>query len=71
MIMRGNPKGLKGTKQVLANTGRSRLNVIGAINPLSLQPSVLLTEDNCCSEVIEAFFRGSKIQYCGVLYHFR
>ena len=33
------PKGLEGTKQVLANTGRKRLNIIGAINPVSLQPT--------------------------------
>jgi transposase len=56
-------KGLKGTKQVFANTGRRRLNVIGAINPVSLQPTVLLTEDNCCAEVIEAFLEEVKIQY--------
>jgi transposase len=57
-------KGLKGTKQVLANTGRRRLNIIGAINPVNLQPTVLLTEDNCCAEVIEAFLEEVKIQYC-------
>jgi hypothetical protein len=58
------PKGLEGTKQVLANTGRRRLNIIGAINPVNLQPTVLLTEDNCCAEVIEAFLEEVKIQYC-------
>ena len=57
------PKGLKGTKQVLANTGRKRLNIIGAINPVSLKPTILLTEDNCSAEVIEAFLEEVKIQY--------
>ncbi len=57
------PKGLKGTKQVLANTGRKRLNIIGAINPVSLEPTILLTEENCSAEVIEAFLEEVKIQY--------
>ena len=57
------PKGLKGTKQVLANTGRKRLNIIGAINPVSFEPTILLTEDNCSAEVIEAFLEEVKIQY--------
>lgn len=57
-------KGLKGTKQVLANTGRKRLNIIGAINPVSLQPTIMLTEENCSAEVIEAFLEEVKIQYC-------
>ena len=57
------PKGLEGTKQVLANTGRKRLNIIGAINPVSLQPTILLTEENCSAEVIEAFLEEIKKQY--------
>ena len=56
-------KGLEGTKQVLANTGRKRLNIIGAINPVSLQPTIILTEENCSAEVIEAFLEEVKIQY--------
>jgi transposase len=56
-------KGLKGTKQVLANTGRKRLNIIGAINPVTLEPTIILTEENCSAEVIEAFLEEVKIQY--------
>jgi transposase len=56
-------KGIKGTKQVLANTGRRRLNIIGAINPVSFKPTILLTEENCCAEVIEAFLEEIKCQY--------
>jgi transposase len=56
-------KGLEGTKQVLANTGRKRLNIIGAINPVTLQPTIILTEENCSAEVIEAFLEEVKIQY--------
>ena len=58
------PKGLKGTKQVLSNTGRKRLNIIGAINPVSFEPTVILTEENCTAEVIEAILEEIKIQYC-------
>jgi transposase len=56
-------KGLEGTKQVLANTGRKRLNIIGAINPVTLQPTIILTEENCSAEVIETFLEEVKIQY--------
>ena len=56
-------KGLEGTKQVLANTGRKRLNIVGAINPVTLQPTIILTEENCSAEVIEAFLEEIKIQY--------
>jgi transposase len=58
------PKGLKGTKQVFSNTGRKRLNIIGAINPVNFQPTVILTEENCTAEVIEAILEEIKIQYC-------
>jgi transposase len=57
------PIGLKGTKKVLANTGRKRLNIIGAINPVSFKPTIMLTEENCCAEVIEAFLEEIKKQY--------
>jgi hypothetical protein len=56
-------KGIEGTKQVLANTGRRRLNIIGAINAVSFKPTILLTEENCCAEVIEAFLEEIKCQY--------
>jgi transposase len=58
------PKGLEGTKQVLSNTGRKRLNIIGAINPVSFEPTVILIEENCTAEVIEAILEEIKIQYC-------
>jgi len=58
------PTGVEGTKKVLANTGRKRLNIIGAINPVTFKPTILLTEENCCAEVIEAFLDEVKKQYC-------
>jgi hypothetical protein len=57
------PTGIQGTKKVLANTGRKRLNIIGAINPVSFEPTIMLTEENCCAEVIEAFLGEVKKQY--------
>lgn len=57
-------KGAANTKTALANTGRRRLNIIGAINPVTLQPTTLLIEDNCCEEVITAFLEEIKKQYC-------
>lgn len=56
-------KGTSNTKTALANTGRRRLNIIGAINPLTLKPTALLTEDNCCEEVIIAFLNEIKLEY--------
>ncbi len=57
------PIGSSGTKKVLANTGRRRLNIIGAINPVTFEPTIMLTEENCCAEVIEAFLGEIKKQY--------
>jgi transposase len=57
-------RGRDHTKTALANTGRRRLNIIGAINPVNLQPTVMVTEENCCVEVMEAFLEEIKNQYC-------
>lgn len=57
------PIGMEGTKKVLANTGRRRLNIIGAINPVTFEPTIILTEENCCAEVIEAFLEEIKKRY--------
>jgi hypothetical protein len=57
------PTGLTGTKKVLANTGRKRLNIIGAVNPVTFEPTIMLTEENCSAEVIEAFLEEVKQQY--------
>lgn len=56
-------KGRHNTKTAFANTGRRRLNIIGAINPVNLQPTIMLTEENCCVEVMEAFLEEIKNQY--------
>ena len=57
-------KGLKGTKQVLTNTCKKQLNIIDTINPVSLKPTIMLTEENCSTEVLEAFLEEVKINCC-------
>ena len=59
-------KGKDGTKQVLANTGRRRLNIVGAINAISFEPSILLLEGTCGQEVIIEFFYQIRRQYAHV-----
>jgi transposase len=56
-------KGKNNTKQIMANTGRRRMNIIGAINPITLSPTVIMTEQNCCEEVIHAFLIEVREQY--------
>ena len=56
-------KGKAGTKKVLGNTGRRRLNIIGALNPLELKPTAILTEANCDREVIKAILKQIRKDY--------
>jgi transposase len=44
--------GVKGTKQVKSNTGRRRLNIIGALDPLTFEQIIILTETNCDKELM-------------------
>jgi transposase len=48
-------KGRAGTKEVLSNTGRRRLNILGAIDLVSHELVPLVTEVNCTSETIKVF----------------
>jgi transposase len=56
-------KGKGQTKQIKANTGRRRMNIVGAINPVTLAPTVIITEENCCEELIQVFLYEVKEQY--------
>ena len=56
-------RGKEGTKTVLANTGRRRLNIIGALNPLLLKTTTLLIEGSCDREVIKALLRQTRQDY--------
>ena len=46
--------GKDNTKIVYSNSGRKRINIIGAINALTHQPTTIITEDNCDKEMIKA-----------------
>jgi len=48
-------KGAVATKQVKSNTGRRRLNIIGALDPLTLEPVIILTESNCNTELMVSY----------------
>jgi transposase len=48
-------KGVMGTKQVKSNTGRRRLNIIGALDPLTLEQIIILTEANCNKELMVSY----------------
>ena len=52
--------GAKGTKQVKSNTGRRRLNIVGALDPITLEPIVILTESNCNKELMVSYFTHLK-----------
>jgi transposase len=56
-------KGKEFTKQIRANTGRRRMNIVGAINPVTLESTTIITEENCCEELIQAFLYEVREQY--------
>lgn len=56
-------KGKANTKVIFSNSGRRRINVIGAINALTYKPTTLLTEDNCDKEMIKVFLDEIKKDY--------
>jgi transposase len=58
-------RGKAGTKKVLSNTGRRRLNIIGALNPIKIAVTTLITECKCDREVIKAFFKEIRKDYPG------
>ena len=55
--------GKAGTKQIASNTGRRRLNIIGAINPVTFEPTILLEEENCNADSIVRLLEAIKKQY--------
>ena len=56
-------KGRKGTKQVCSNTGRRRLNILGAIDMVTLDIVPFITEENCNKETIKVFLNEVKKSY--------
>ena len=55
--------GRAGTKEISSNTGRRRLNILGAINPVTLEPTILLEEENCNAGSIVRLLNAIKEQY--------
>lgn len=56
-------KGKKGTKEIPANTGRRRLTIIGAINPVDFDTVVILTESNCDKAMMSEFLSQVRKSY--------
>lgn len=56
-------KGKRHTVNVLSNSGRKRLTILGGLNPLTLSPTILLTEDNCDTLMMEAFLEQLRLEY--------
>jgi transposase len=56
-------KGKDGTLQMPSNTGRRRLNILGAINPITTKPTILLTEANCNKETAKVFLKQIRSDY--------
>ena len=57
------PKGKKGTIQVKTNTGRKRINILGALNFSDFSTVVTLTEEKCNAIRIVEFFQKIKEKY--------
>jgi len=56
-------KGKEGTKKMKSNTGRRRLNILGAINMENLDIVPFITEENCHKETIKIFLNEVKNTY--------
>ncbi|MCP4179986.1 MAG: IS630 family transposase, partial [bacterium] len=56
-------KGKEGTKKVLSNTGRRRLNILGAVDMVTLEIVPFVTEENCNKETIKVFLEQVKKAY--------
>ena len=56
-------KGGYNTKTVLSNSGRKRINIIGAINAATHKPTTIITEDNCDKEMMKALLTEIRKDY--------
>jgi len=55
--------GAKNTKVISSNSGRRRINIIGALNPINLKPTSIITESNCDQEMIKIFLGEIRKEY--------
>jgi len=53
-------KGVNGTKTVFSNTGRRRINIVGALNALELEMTTIVSESNCNKDLILIFLKELK-----------
>jgi len=56
-------KGGHNTKTVFSNSGRKRINIIGAINAITHKPTTIITEDNCDKEMMKALLTEIRKDY--------
>lgn len=60
------PRGKKGTIQMKSNTGRRRINILGALNSEDLAILTTLTEETCNAERVVEFLQKIKDTYPGM-----
>jgi len=56
-------KGGKNTKVLLSNSGRKRINIIGAINAKTHKPTTIVTEDNCDKDMMKQLLAQIRREY--------
>lgn len=56
-------KGKLNTKVFESNSGRKRVSILGALNPLTLKPTAIVTEDNCDKETMCKFLEELRNDY--------
>ena len=57
------PRGKKGTITIKSNTGRRRINILGALDIEDFSVTTILTEETCNSERIVEFLQKIKEKY--------
>lgn len=58
-------KGKENTKIISSNTGRKRINIIGALNPVNFNTIPIITESNCDKEVIKQLLNEIRKEHPG------
>ena len=57
------PIGKKGTIKIKSNSGRKRINILGALNIKNTEVITLITEEKCNAERVVEFLRKIKKKY--------
>lgn len=56
-------KGKSNTKTIGSNSGRQRLNIIGALNPIDLTTTIILTKANCDTNLMITYLKHLRDKY--------